>query len=104
MNREELEEQARKDHAEHVGKVLTVKNIQGYIGDESGDFCCNPPAKVRVLPCAHPEDLEHWVDEWLDPYWDVELVEPHPQLEGARSFWIYGISYNAKTGEKSPVA
>ena len=96
-------EKAEQDHREHVGKILEVKHVQGYVNDDSVEANCNPPAKVRVLPCTHPEDLKHQVDEWLDPYWDVELVEPHPELEGVRSLWIYGISYNTKTGEKSGI-
>jgi hypothetical protein len=37
--------------------------------------------------------------EWLDPVYNVEPLEDDPRLNGWRSFWIYGTSYNTKTGE-----
>jgi hypothetical protein len=83
---------AAADHARVVGTVIDTDWLIGYVGNDSADFRCDPPVKVRVLPTS-AEDLAHQVDQWLDPYWDVELAEPVAWLEGVRSFWIFGPSY-----------
>ncbi|MFP3740992.1 hypothetical protein, partial [Burkholderia sp. SIMBA_019] len=48
-----------------------------------------PPAKVRVLQTDR-SNIVRWCDEWVDPCWDVEVVERHPQLDHIRSLWVYG--------------
>lgn len=83
---------AKEDHAEHVGRVLRADWVNGYRGEHSAEVRCVPPALVRVLP-TDADSLARDTGDWLDPYWDVELVVPHPMLEGLRSLWIYGTSY-----------
>lgn len=98
---EEAETKALERYRSLVGKVVEIEWVQGYIGDDSGDFKCDPPAKVKIVE-TDKDSILHWNDEWLDPYYDVELVEPHPKLAEARSLWIYGESYNLISGEISP--
>jgi hypothetical protein len=66
---------AAADHARVVGTVIDTDWLIGYVGNDSADFRCDPPVKVRVLPTS------------------VELAEPVAWLEGVRSFWIFGPSY-----------
>ncbi len=43
--------------------------------------------------------LAHTCDDWLDPIYDVEPVDPtDPRVAKYRSFYCYGKSYNADTG------
>lgn len=88
-----LEERAKADHAAHLGKILLCREVTGYNDqDHPVDVTCDPPARMRVC-AAMCGDLEHWNDDWLDPYWDVTPVEPHPALNGIRSLWVFGKSY-----------
>jgi hypothetical protein len=98
MNRQILEAQAQADFLKAVGTVIEVQWVYGYNDrDDSVDIPCAPPAKVRVLPTPD-EDLKHWIDgRHLDPYWNVEAVEPDERLEGVRSLWVFGPSYEATT-------
>lgn len=95
----EMEAKALADYKAHEGRVLLVSTLTGYVG-ESGQAVtvhCDPPARVRVNrgidKRRKSEDLRHWCDNWLDPYWDVTLIERHPALEDARGLWVFGTAY-----------
>jgi hypothetical protein len=90
---EQLEAQALNDYDYYRGKVIEVGSISGYDdSDNSLDVKLHPPAIVRVLGTPKG-DIVRWMDDdHLDPVYNVDLVVPHPQLEGMRSFWIYGES------------
>ena len=98
-----------KDYKSHAGKILLVRHIVGYVGDTDNQvelsFPAECPLRVRVETGQDkvPEQgLFHRVDEWMDPYWDVEVVDlDHPSLpkEGLRSAYIFGNSYNLETGQ-----
>lgn len=92
----DLEKRARADFDTHTGRVILATTVAGYIGNDSVEIHCNPPARLRVCGSSGSslhEDLTHWNDNWLDPYWDVELAAPHPALTDARSLWTFGPSY-----------
>jgi hypothetical protein len=95
-DRKALEEMALGDHRKALGTVVESEWIRGFIGDDSKEISCgekDKPFKVLVLD-TREEDLRHWTDEILDPYWEVDLAEPHPAIpEGFRSPWVYGPSY-----------
>jgi hypothetical protein len=97
---EGLEARAKADHAAHAGQIILATVVTGYNEhDDSVEVFCDPPARVRVCKAVREDDLCHWNDhEWLDPYWDVDLVEPHPALAGIRSMWVFGQSYSTKGG------
>lgn len=98
--RADLEARAQADFLEAVGTVIEVSWVYGYNDrDDSVEVRCTPPAKVRVLPTPD-EDLQHWVDGHLDPYWNVEPAEPDERLDGLRSLWTFGPSYNNTGGVK----
>lgn len=89
-----IEELCLADYEAHKYKILLASIVSGYVGETSADILCDPPARVRVMGTSK-NDITHWPDdEWCDPYWDVELIEPHPALENARSLWVFGISHN----------
>lgn len=83
---------AHADYAAAVGTVIDAKCVIGYKGNDSVEVYPDPPARVRVEATPH-EDIEHFNDDYLDPYWNVTLVESHPALEGVRSLWVDGPSY-----------
>ena len=96
--RERLELLALQQYMDAVDTVIEAECVIGYRDHDSVEVYCWPPAKVRVVATTDIEhDIYHWNDNYLDPYWDVELVEPHPQLEGLRSLWIDGPSHIAET-------
>jgi hypothetical protein len=95
MSREFVHKLVLRDFDEIKGRVLLVSHLTGYKGDDSIDIDLTTPAKVRVS--ATPEsDLFHQIDDWVDPYWNLELVEPHPELADVRSLWMFGHSYSIK--------
>jgi hypothetical protein len=87
----EAESMALADYQKALGKEITVTMITGYQGDDSVDV---DGVLIRVRVIETPEnDLCHWVDEYLDPYWNVEPLDTVPLIEGLRSFWTFGPSY-----------
>lgn len=75
---EALEQVALDEYRAHLGKCLEVDYICGYNDtDDSGDYECIPPLIVRVVK-TDTSSILHWNcshnDDWLDPYWDVEVV------------------------------
>jgi hypothetical protein len=80
-----------------VGKIVTVKMLTAY--NQHDDTVEFDGVDVRVLvTITNEEDLCHWVDEYLDPYWNIEPinVEDIPDIAGQgelRSWWTFGPSY-----------
>lgn len=99
---EECEELAIADHAAVVGRLLLVWFMTGY--DDSGEGSDDAvdwnayhvqPAIVRVNPYDDPRHgLFHWVDEWLDPYWDIDVIKRPDDMPDLRSCFMFGHSYN----------
>lgn len=92
-----LEQMALDRYQELLGKVVEVRWVQGYIDDHSDDFECNPPAKVKIVETTRT-DILHWNGNYLDPMYDIELVEPHPVLKDVTSLWLDAESYHPKSG------
>lgn len=87
---EEAEERAHAEHKAYEGRLIRVVDIQAYLLDTC-DYC-DVSAECVVQVRSRQEADPHWVDEWLDPYWDVDIVE-HPQKDNIEHAWIYGRSY-----------
>ncbi len=88
-----IEARVLADYQHMLGRTVLVRVVSGYRGSDSVDIRLNPPAKVRIAK-TEEASLKHWNDDWCDPYWEVEVVEPHPQLVGIRSTWISGSCYH----------
>jgi hypothetical protein len=98
----QAENRVQFQYNEYLGQVVLVNCIGGYgPDDDSHEIFLSPPAKV-LIEKTNPVALFRWQDDWLDPYYDVTLAEPHPQLEGMRSFWICGTSINGNTLAEQP--
>jgi hypothetical protein len=87
-----IEARAMVDYEDVLGKTVLVSAICGFVGNDSVDINLDPPAKVRVEK-TRETSVKRWNDDWCDPYWEVVLAEPHPQLSGVRSLWISGTCY-----------
>lgn len=91
---ESFEARAREDFTRHLGRELLVPVVYGYAGDDSVE--CFPAQaqalRVRVTD-TDDRDLTHWNDDYLDPYWNVDVLSQDPSVDGVRSFWIHGPSY-----------
>lgn len=93
MTREEIELRVLAEHRRLVGTEILVAEVTGFVDEDQVEFFLDPPARMRVE--AGFDAVVRWMDdEWCDPIWDVKLIEPHPQLAHARSFWMYGTSYS----------
>ena len=96
ITRAALEQKAQADYAAHRGQIVKLRRVSGYNGhDDSEDRTLDPPVAMRVEVTSE-EELQRWMDEdWLDPVWEVEPVNPDElQLQGLRSFWMYATSYH----------
>ena len=94
-----LEALALAEHAAAVGRYFKVTWITGYRGDDQIDQYLDEPLLVRVTK-TNEDSILHWNDEWLDPYWDVEIIGALPEdLKGGQSWWIDGPCHNRITGE-----
>lgn len=101
--REEILKQATADLEAALGKTMLVTVLTGYSdkNDDSCEFYLKTPAKCRVLESSR-KSLDHWNDGWLDPYWDLELIEPHAELSGHRSLWTFGSACYHMDGRIEP--
>lgn len=114
MTLDEAITKARVDFANVVGTVIEAPTLYGYSEEDSHEWHYDEPIRVLVLP-TRDEDITRVCDNFVDPYWDVEVVEstlkpeaqrftwngqPRPLPSDARSFWVDGISYQF-TGGKS---
>lgn len=100
--RTRCEDQVRADYEAIRGKVILVRDLTAYVGDTDNqqDFHFDPPIAVLVDNDIDEDSLLHDTGTHLDPYWDVTVVVTHPDLppEGVRSPFVYGHSYDLKTG------
>ena len=98
---EEMEQQARDELQRVVGRRFRVSMVFGYRGEDSVELFLDLPVMVRIEPTSDA-DICRWCDaEWLDPCWNVEILETRPELVGLRSAWVYGGSFSM-SGERDP--
>jgi hypothetical protein len=103
MTKEECRARARADYEAVKGKLIRVEYLMGYLtnGQDSQEQDFEKSIVVRVEETT-PGDIDHWVDEWLDPYWNVTIVQTdHPELPkgGLVGCWVFGHSYNTKNDD-----
>jgi len=99
---EEIRREVLADYEAVKWRILLVRELTGYVDDDSVDFTLHTPARVRVMDTSE-EELLHRVDDWIDPYWNLDLLKLHPEIPGtATSLYMFGTSYNVATGEMQP--
>jgi len=88
----EAESRAVAEAELYEGRFLLVVEMTGYLLDVH-DYCeIQGEALVRVRTSHRVNDIQHWNDEHLDPYWDVEVID-HPRKANIEHAWIYGRTY-----------
>lgn len=100
---ETIKEKARAEYRSVVGKLVRIHCVDAWDSKrhENVTVELNPPAVGRILE-TDDEYVTRWGDEvWLDPWWNVEILEKRPELEGLEGFYVYGTSWSIH-GEKSP--
>lgn len=86
---------ARLDHSLNQGNPIHVSTLSNGERDWTGDFVVTLDVNPNI------EDLEHFNDEYLDPYWDVTPVNDAAKaaLKESRAesdfefVWTHGPSY-----------
>lgn len=95
--RKGAEDEALADYEAALGTEIQVAEITGYRDDRSVDVRLDRPIRVRVTQSSFQHDVLHWNDDFLDPIWNVELVDRPRELEGLSNFWVFGPSYRVVT-------
>jgi len=100
FTKNEIAQQVIEDYKAVAGKVVLLSEVQCYDDSESlvEDVVLDPPVVARIdqYPTTDNSDLLHWNDEWLDPYLDVSILEPHPALANLRPSWTFGTCRSTK--------
>ncbi len=80
-------------HAESLaGKVIYVKGVYAFAGDDSDYYGMEPPLAVRIRRPSDGKELISDHGDWIDSNYDVDPLDPDdPRLAGLRSFWIAGL-------------
>jgi hypothetical protein len=83
----QMEDLAWSDYQNARGKVLTVDSVEAGDGrTEFGEF------QVKVLDIGLGNLVI--VDGFLDPPWDVDVLNRSSDWKRGSTFWIYGPSYS----------
>jgi hypothetical protein len=102
---EEAEQRAVEDYEQAKGKVFKVPYLMAWRESDTievhGDFV------VRVLATDIEDDILRWHDQYLDPVWEVEVLDGPPEdmelLKDTRSHYIDATSYTV-TGKVPPLS
>ena len=78
---------AELDYELHLGAVFTVNTYTTYVADDSVDHC--DVVRVRLEKTPTSDLIHHQIDEYLDPYWDIDVLSAH---EGSGAY-TFGPSY-----------
>lgn len=91
------EQLAERHYQTLVGRTVLVRSINGFLGDEggSGDVHLNPPARVRIRETGSTERHGHWNGDYLDPIYDVEILDSRRVLRKLEGAWIYGPTWRS---------
>ncbi len=87
---------ARADYQNVLGTILRPDWLAGYEEHDSVDYHVKGQVAVRIV-ATKDEDVLHFVDDYLDPYWNIEIVnDPAGLTANGRNFWIFGTSYRVE--------
>jgi hypothetical protein len=77
IRRRVLEGFARQAYRRYKGQVIRPNEVEFLAGVDNETVAL--PGKFRVVN-TQASDIVRWVYDNLDPLWDLELVEPSPEL------------------------
>lgn len=82
-----------RDYRGVLGKTLVAWNLEGY-RRLSGEMLVESPACLIRVVTTLESDIHRWVDDNLDPKWNVVLIKPESDkyLNDYHEFWVYGYS------------
>lgn len=98
------QDKALNDYSSVLGKVIRVEYLLGYRKDDVNgadgrqDLYPTGGALVRVVDTPLGDVIGRVCCDHLDPEWDLELVEPHKDLEAYDGFHTFGTSYDLVKG------
>lgn len=89
---EEVEKLCMKDYRQHEGKVIQARTVFGTVNHDFERFELKDPVTLLISRGQKAESIISWNEGgWCDPYWDVELIFPHSELDEASSLCVDGI-------------
>ena len=90
---DEAKQAARTEFQRYCGRLVKVDCVMGHIHDAQVELYAgiNEPFLVWVQP-TDDANLTRTNEDYVDPYWDVEVVDPRGQNPGLDCF-IDGPSY-----------
>jgi len=94
------ENKAINDYRALLGKTVLLSRVSGYKGTDSEEVQLKSPKEFKICE-TNIDDVLHYNDSWIDPYYNVEPLGDYPELQEMRSFWCFGKGYNTETGEVS---
>lgn len=109
-SREECEALALADFGRLRGRLLRVTEVDGMTAtDDSDMIVLSTPALVRVAADTNvAHSVLRWTDDnWLDPIYDVDLVEPYADLAArlrTDSLWSTAPATGWTAGSSRPTA
>jgi hypothetical protein len=96
-----LETHALLDYNLNFGKTMRVDQIDGLDRRQISTTIFAPVGKsflVRLIE-TNQTDLFHWNDDFIDPYWNIEVIDACGlDSEMPEYPWIFGPSYEANPG------
>lgn len=82
-----------------VGKTITISEFKAYTRDGRQDITGQPV--TAIIKPSRRSDVVRFMDSgWIDPVYNIELVNPPEDLQGYTGFDCYGASYNPETGQR----
>ena len=93
-SRDEVNARIMAQYHDVLGKVVLVFDVGGHVDEDSEFVECEPPLVARVVETRRDRLLRWMDDKSCDPCFDLEILEPHPDLpDGLTSPWAYGRGY-----------
>jgi len=84
---------AQADYSSVLGKRLRVTTLHSPEAELSAPAGRHFVVRITETP---PADIVHWADdEFLDPYWNIEVLSGHDLVPpGVDPSWIYGRTWH----------
>jgi hypothetical protein len=102
--RESAYSHIEKDFSRNLNKVILVEMLDATIKGSSEVLHFDPPLRCKVVRTEGKFLYRTDHDgEWVDPIYNVEVLEMDRVPEGFDSAWVYGeFSYNEVNGKVNP--